>query len=180
MATSTTTSKIATTEGAGKNVATASFTEDAITKEGQRIFGQYNSSAPTLSTGNFNDLQSDVNANLKNTLGTLIAGENLTTNRLMIEAAYVYSRKTADGQVAAAAGFIHSISVSPITATPTAGLLTIYDNTAESGTVIFSDWIFATDIGHTITLDVAFGTGLYIGFDATLANVQVTASYRLT
>lgn len=91
---------------------------------------------------------------------------------------YTYSRKTADGQVKASAGFIHSISVAGLTATPTAGLMTVYDSTAESGTVIYSEWVFATVVGHTIALDVSAATGIYVGFDATLANAQVTVAYR--
>lgn len=91
---------------------------------------------------------------------------------------YSYSRKTADGQVKATAGFVHTVTVSPLTATPTAGLLTIYDSASETGTAIYSEWIFATTPGHTVTLDVPCATGIYCGFDATLANVAVTVSYR--
>lgn len=91
---------------------------------------------------------------------------------------YLYSRATGDTQVKASAGFIHSVSIAPLTATPTAGLLTIYDNTAESGTIIYSEWIFATTPGHSILLDVPTTTGIYVGFDATLANVQASVSYR--
>ncbi|MFA9201039.1 MAG: hypothetical protein ACEQR8_07620, partial [Cypionkella sp.] len=61
-----------------------------------------------------------------------------------------YLRKTADGQVKATAGFIHTVSIAPTTATPTAGLLSIYDNAAETGTVVFSEWVFATTQGHSI------------------------------
>lgn len=88
-----------------------------------------------------------------------------------------YTRVTADGQIKAGNGFVHNISIAPTTATPTAGLLSIYDNTAESGTIIYSEWIFATTPGHTINLDVLFNTGLYVGYDATLANVSVTVGY---
>ncbi len=94
------------------------------------------------------------------------------------EGPYSYSRKTADGQVKGSAGFLHSISIAATTATPTAGLLTIYDSLTEANTIIYSEWIFATDVGHTITLNVSFGTGLYCGFDGTLANVQATFAYR--
>lgn len=178
MATSTTTSKIAATEGSGKNVATASFTEDAVTKEGQRIFPQYNSSAPTLSTGNFSDVQADVNGNIKVSLATLIAGEDLTNGVLKTEAQYSYSRKTADGQVKAAAGFVHTVTISPTTASPTAGLITIYDNTAESGTPIFTEWVFATTPAHTVILDMVCATGIYVGYDGSVTNVSVSVSYR--
>ena len=105
-------------------------------------------------------------------------GDNVVREAIPIVDPYNYSRKTADGQVKSSAGFIHTISISPLTATPTAGLLTIYDNTAESGTVIYTEWVFATAPGHTIKLDVQCSTGIYVSFDATLANVAVTVAYR--
>lgn len=91
---------------------------------------------------------------------------------------YTYGRVTADGQIKASAGFIHSISIAGLTATPTAGLMTVYDSTTEAGTVIYSEWVFATVVGHTIELDVTAATGIYVGFDGTLANAQVTVAYR--
>ena len=91
---------------------------------------------------------------------------------------YSLARVTADGQVKASAGFIHSITIAPTTATPTAGLLTIYDSLTETGTVVYSEWVFATTPGHTVTLDVPTATGIFVGYDATLANVSVTVSYR--
>jgi hypothetical protein len=48
---------------------------------------------------------------------------------------------------------------------------------AETGTVVYSEWVFATTPGHTITLDVFCDNGIYVGFDATLANVSVTVGY---
>lgn len=97
---------------------------------------------------------------------------------LVEQGPFLASRKTADGQVKAGAGFIHSIAVAGLTATPTAGLLTVYDSLTEANTIIYSEWVFATVVGHSIILDVPFATGCYVGFDATLANVQVTVSYR--
>lgn len=91
---------------------------------------------------------------------------------------YLSGRVVADGQIKASGGFVHSVSIAPITATPTAGLLTIYNSLTETGTVLYSEWIFATTPGHTVILDVPAGTGIYVGFDATLANVQVSVSYR--
>ena len=88
-----------------------------------------------------------------------------------------YSRKTADGQVAAKTASLHDVSIPPTPATPTAGLLSIYDSTAESGTVVYSEWIFASTPGHTINLDVFCDNGIYVGYDATLANVSITVSY---
>lgn len=88
-----------------------------------------------------------------------------------------YSRKTADGQVKASSGFVHTVSIAPTTATPTAGLLSIYDSTTETGTVVYSEWVFATTPGHTVTLDVFCDNGIYVGYDAALANVSVTVGY---
>lgn len=84
---------------------------------------------------------------------------------------------TGSTQVKATPGFVHTISISPLTATPTAGLVTVYDNTAGSGTVLYSEWVFATTPGHTITLNAPFLVGLYVLY-TTVANVTVTASYR--
>jgi hypothetical protein len=104
--------------------------------------------------------------------------EDNTYNKAVVEHRYTYGRATADTLMKSGAGLIHTIAIAPLTATPTAGLLTIYDNTAESGSIIYSEWIFATDIGHSILLDTTVGTGIYVGYDATLANVQVSVSYR--
>jgi hypothetical protein len=92
-------------------------------------------------------------------------------------ASYSSTRATADLLVKTGGGILHSLSVAGSQATPVAGLLTVYDNTAESGTVLWSEWVPATAIPHTVVLDVAFATGLYIGFDATLTGVNVQASY---
>jgi hypothetical protein len=91
---------------------------------------------------------------------------------------YLLGRATANAQIKGSAGFIHTVSIAPLTATPTAGLLTIYNSTTGTGTVVYSEWIFATTPGHTITLDIPCSTGIYVGFDGTLANVQVTVAYR--
>lgn len=98
---------------------------------------------------------------------------------LLTEHSYTYGRATADTQIASASAFIHTVSISATTATPVAGLLTIYDNTAESGTVVYSEWITTSVAGHTVILDVKCGTGIYVSFDASLANVQATVAYRL-
>jgi hypothetical protein len=90
---------------------------------------------------------------------------------------YSVQRVTADGLVKTGTGILHTVTIAPNAAAVTAGLLTIYDNTAESGTVIYSEWIPVGVSGHTLVLDEPFTTGLFIGFDATLAAVQVNASY---
>ena len=88
-----------------------------------------------------------------------------------------YRACTGGTAVVSGKAVLDSISIAPLTATPTAGLLTIYDSTSESGTVVYKEWVFATTPGHTIDLDVLCRTGIYVGFDGTLANVGVTVAY---
>jgi hypothetical protein len=85
---------------------------------------------------------------------------------------------TADTPVITGQGTLHTVSIAPATASVTAGLLTVYDNTAESGTVLYEEWVLTSVVGHTITLDCDFHAGLYVGFDATLANAAVTVTFQ--
>lgn len=91
---------------------------------------------------------------------------------------YLFSRKTADGQVKGSAGFIHTVCISGITATPTAGLITIYDSTTETGTIVYSEWVFATVVGHSVLLDVPTTNGIFVGYDGSATNIAVTVTYR--
>ncbi len=123
-------------------------------------------------------------AQLDDTAPTAITENNFGNLRmsplraLHTEQNYTATRLTADGQIKASAGFVHTVSIAPTTATPTAGLVQIFDNTAESGTVLYSEWFAATTTGHTIVLDCVAATGIFVGYDATLANVSVTVSFR--
>lgn len=104
------------------------------------------------------------------------AGSNLG---LLVESGpYVFGRVTGDGQIKSGAGFIHTITISP-NGSVVAGVLTVYNNTAESGAVVASFALpVTTFMPFSVTLDVACSTGIYVGFDATLANVSCTVSYR--
>lgn len=88
----------------------------------------------------------------------------------------LYKQLTASGQIDAAAGYIHTLTIAA-TATVTSGTLTLYDNTAASGTVIWSGVVQAGLNPLTIILDARVNTGLYLSFGSA-ANVSVTASYR--
>lgn len=90
---------------------------------------------------------------------------------------YSALRLTAAGAAKVGAGVAHTISIAGTIAAPTAGLLSIYDSLSATGTVLYSEWVPAGVLAHTITLDAAFALGLFIGFDGTLANVAVTTSY---
>jgi hypothetical protein len=88
-----------------------------------------------------------------------------------------YTRATADALVRTGAGKLHTISIAPTTATPTAGLITVYDSLTEANTIIFSEWVFATTPGHTIVLDCDVKVGIYVGYN-TVDNVSVTVTHR--
>lgn len=117
--------------------------------------------------------EDDVNVNLS----TLISGEDQTTNRMLTEQRFNYGRVTADGSIKSGEGFVHTVTFSA-TGAVTAGVITLYDNTAESGTVIWSGVIQVGLNPTSILLDCVFATGLYVGFDGTIANVAVTVGYR--
>lgn len=140
--------------------------------------GEYRASPTTYTDGDVTVTQTDATGNTKVREQFVPQFEDDTAGVAKVEHQYLYSRKTADGQVKGAAGFIHTVSYAPIAAIPTAGLFAVYDNTAGSGTPIFSKWVFATDPGDSFVLDVVASTGIYVEFDATLADVQVTVSYR--
>lgn len=138
----------------------------------------YNSSAPTYTTGQTSELQSDANGNLKVTLATLIAGENLTTNRLNVEPVYSFQNisSTATTVVKSGAGTLHTITINKPVAS---SVITIYDNTAASGTLIATITLPATLLQegpYSAIYDVSFSTGLTI-VTATGAS-DITASYR--
>ena len=142
------------------------------------VGGYYESGTDTYADGDAAKLHMDVNGNLKNTLATSIAGEDIPNDVLKTEHRYSYLNMSADTLVKTGAGFLHTLTFAQIDAAPTAGTIIVYDNTAESGTIIFSStWTTAIFYPTTVTLDVSFLTGLYIGFTTT-ADIGVTASYR--
>ncbi|KKK79510.1 hypothetical protein LCGC14_2832750 [marine sediment metagenome] len=80
-----------------------------------------------------------------------------------------YTHVTADVQVKAGKGVLHSVVLNGLT---TAGDLTIFDSLTEAGTVIA---ILHLDPTTSISVqpitfpyDLKFDTGLYFGYDATL------------
>lgn len=118
-----------------------------------------------------------VNGWLKVSMATTIAGEDINANRLLVESRYSRTRVTADGLVATGAGYIRGVTFSA-TGAVTAGVITIYDNTAESGTVLFSGVIQVGLNPVFIPLETTFTTGLYVGYDGTVANVATGVAWR--
>lgn len=120
----------------------------------------------------------ETNDAVKTTMATTLAGEDVAADVLKVEQRFAYSLVTSDTSVKSAPGFLHTVTFACADATPTAGTITIYDNTAASGTKIFEHSIAATAfLPFSILLDVSFTTGLYVDFTTT-ADVNVTVSYR--
>lgn len=140
--------------------------------------GEYNATPPTYSDGDVAAAQYDENGNQKVVEQYAPAYEDNTAGVAKVEHQYESFRVTASGLVKSGSGFVHVVNVNPTTATPTAGLLTIYDSTTGSGTILHTEWVFETSAARSIILDKKFGTGLYISYDATLADVSVDGSYR--
>ena len=96
----------------------------------------------------------------------------------MFNETFQYSLKAADALVKTGAGKLHSVTFTCNDAAPTAGSVILYDSLTETGTQILNHTFTTTPFAPcTVVLDVAFGTGLYIGFTTT-ADVNVTLSYR--
>jgi hypothetical protein len=122
----------------------------------------------------------DTNGALKVTQATLFSGEDQTNNVMRVEGQFSYSgNKTADTQIKASAGYVHNLVCIGTDAAATAGTIILYDNTAESGTVVLSWAVQATAYAQPVVfpLDVAMTTGIYLGFTTT-ADVTCTVSYR--
>lgn len=136
------------------------------------VGGEYRASATTYADGDATVLQTDVNGNLKSTLATAVAGEDLTNDVLKVEQRFSYSNiaSATTTTVKSGAGFLHSIVIN----TTAAGTITIYDNTAGSGTKI-GTIAASVVIGSTMMYDVSFATGLTI---VTAGASDITVSYR--
>lgn len=99
----------------------------------------------------------------------------VSPNSTVTPAGFSYKNITTDATttVKSAAGVLHTITFNAPTATET---VTIYDNTAGSGTKIGTITIPASPMPITLTYDVSFTTGLTI-VTAT-ATSDITVSYR--
>ena len=125
-------------------------------------------------------LSCDTSGNLRVTIGTLLSGEDQTNNVLRVEGQFTHAgNKTADTQVKASAGYVHNLVRIGTDAAATAGTIILYDNTAESGTVVLSWAVQAAAYAQPVVfpLDVVMTTGIYLGFTTT-ADVTCTVSYR--
>lgn len=138
----------------------------------------YNSTPPTRADGQATGLEVDSTGNAKVTQATLLAGEDLSNDLIKVEQRFSFANVTADTAVKSGAGFLHTVTIMPTDAVATAGTIILYNNTAESGTIIGTIYLPAAwTVPVTLTFDLLFTTGLYVGFTTT-NDVNVTVSYR--
>lgn len=98
-----------------------------------------------------------------------VAGRAVVENRY----SYFYIGATnAGANIKTGAGFLHSITIVPVATS----VITLWDNTAASGQVIFGPVTIAAGNPFTVTPDVQFSTGLEIAM--TTAASLVTVAYR--
>jgi hypothetical protein len=109
------------------------------------------------------------------TLGTLISGEDQTNGVMKVEGQFTYQNITTNTTttVKSGAGLLHSITIN--TKGASSNVLTIFDNTAASGTKIGT--VDTNTSLVTFMYDVKFTTGLTI-LTATGTAADVTVSYR--
>ena len=132
---------------------------------------KYNATPTTRTEGQFGVPQADSLGNLKETLGTTIAGEDIPNDVTKVEfrnnATYISTATTT--VVKTGAGLLHTIVVQG----GTTGTIIGYDNTAAGGTILFS---FDTTVAlATYTFDVSFAVGLTV---VTSAATKLTVSAR--
>lgn len=145
--------------------------------------GQYYPTTVTLSSNQVSMPGLDVNANLKTNIATLISGEDQTNDRLKVYQPFSYSNITTNTTAVAksGAGFLHTITLNnPGKFTVADLVITVYDNTAASGTKI-GTWtipvVATAQVVPPITIDVAFTTGLTILTSGPTVAADITVSY---
>ena len=160
----TTNETVAVTNGSGSPSTTPTGTASVP-------LAKYNATPTTRTEGQFGVLQADSLGNLKNTLGTTIAGEDIPNDVLKVEMrnnATVISTATTT-VCKTGAGLLNTITVTG----GTAGTIVVYDNTAASGTILAS--FSSTNALATYTFNVSFSIGLTV---VTSAATLVTVSAR--
>jgi hypothetical protein len=111
------------------------------------------------------------NTAIKSNQATLLAGEDLATNRLQVEQRFTptYISTATTTTAKTGAGILHSIVVQG----GTTGTIIIYDNTAASGTILAS--FDTTNALATYSFNCLFTTGLTI---ITSAATKLTVNWR--
>ena len=132
---------------------------------------RYISTPEVLLDGQFAPSSCDINGNTNQNLATQIAWEDLVNDRMKIECrgTNTYISTATTTVVKTGAWHLHTVTVNGWTA----GTIIAYDNTAASGTILFS--FDSTNALSTYTFDIQFNIGLTI---VTSAATKITISYR--
>ena len=82
----------------------------------------------------------------------------------------------ADKAVCTGPGVLHTVAHFQADAEPTAGSVVVYDNTTNSGRILYRVyWPAAAFIPSSVILDIAFERGIYVDFtDTTDVNLVLT------
>lgn len=143
----------------------------------QARYGQpavYNSSPVTYLDGDDAGLQVDSSGNQLINVNTLLAGEDTVNNLMRFEQQYQYNYISTAVTITlkTGAGQFHALNVE--SAGATGNTITVYDNTAASGTKIAE---YLVPFTGTATFNVLFTTGLTI-VTAGTTPPNLTVSYR--
>ena len=136
-----------------------------------KVGGKYNSSAPTLTNGQRGDAQLDAAANLKIVEQYAPGYEDNVVGVAKVEQRFSVSRlaSAATTTVKSGLGLLHTVNVTVAGASST---ITVYDNTAGSGTVIAT---IDGSVTNSFLFDAAFNTGLtFVIAGATPPDVSLT------
>jgi hypothetical protein len=140
---------LAATDGATFTQNSSSFTP---------VGGVYQSTPDTLTTGQSAEVGLDINRNLRSSLGTLIAGEDIPNNRLKVvfPGTFTVISTAATTTVKSGAGYCFGILVTG----GVSGTIIAYDNTAGSGTQIAN--FDQTNTMAFYPINASFSTGLTV------------------
>lgn len=97
-------------------------------------------------------------------LGQLLAGEDLTNNVLKTENRSTYTNISANTLIKTGAGRFKGFVVN----SHSSGTIKVYDNTTNTGTIIFNTITFAAGPQFITLPDVEFSTGLYVEVGGTI------------
>ncbi len=146
-----------------------------VTVAGGGVSSNYAATATTYTAGT-TQLWTDANGNLKTTLATQLAGEDLTNDVLKVEQRFSYATFTSATTVAvkSSAGFIHGYHVGAVSCPS----IILYDSAVPSGTAL-ARIACGMPLGFH-PLDVSFNTGLSVDAIAGGGGVApyITFSYR--
>lgn len=143
----------------------------------QMIGGVYRPTAVTYGPGAAVVLGFDISGYVKMAEQYAPGAEDNAVGVFKVEERFTTTRVSADAQIKGSAGFVHTVTFSA-SGTVTAGIITIYDSLTESGTVKWSGTIQVGTAPVTIIIDGLFPTGIYVGYDGTIANVSTSVSWR--